>query len=252
MRDKLKDIDYWNRYISMMNEIEERSLTKLNKGLIAKDRINISKQARVYSCLTIISAKYSAGYPPQELKQDLIHAINLTDESWDGTGEIYYKGRYLKQLSLSSYDEMLWMLSLGYLLDIPDKYIHILTNVIDRYQAKDFLLEFLIRAKIKERQPIMEESYERFFGIPNIFSSLRQAIIEVDKENAETLVDQFITKEWYKGHKDSGWYNNHKNDHHDVYCGYWCFEAAAVVKIMRLNDSNFKDCQYYPKDLINV
>jgi hypothetical protein len=64
-------------------------------------------------------------------------------------------------------------------------------------------------------------------------------------------VNDFITKDWYKNHKDAGWHNSHKS-RHDVFYGYWSFETAAVVKIMDLDDTKFIDCQYYPKDLVKV
>ena len=44
-------------------------------------------------------------------------------------------------------------------------------------------------------------------------------------------------------------YGLHKNVH-DLYVGYWCFIAAAIVKIKDLDDSTFRDNKYYPKDLI--
>jgi len=159
-------------------------------------------------------------------------------------------GIILKQYTLSAYDEMLWMLSLGYLLDINEADFKKLVDVIDRDGVKDFLFEFIILAKVKDRQPIKEESYQEFFGVPQTFEKLRKAIKETDKAKAEKLVKEFVTKEWYKNHKDSGWYDSHKSKH-DTYFGYWSFETAAVVKIMGLDDSGFMDCQYYPKDLVN-
>jgi hypothetical protein len=34
--------------------------------------------------------------------------------------------------------------------------------------------------------------------------------------------------------------------------GYWSFETAAIVKIIGLYDSSFRDPQYYPRDLISI
>lgn len=161
-----------------------------------------------------------------------------------------YEGKTYRQLTGSSYDQMLWMLSLGYLLGIPNEEFKKLVEVIDKDGVKDHLFEFIIRAKLSERHPITEESYQEFFGVPQTFEKLRQAITETDKPKAEKLVKEFITKDWYKNHKDAGWYNSHKSKH-DTYFGYWSFETAVVVKIMDLNDSGFIDCQYYLKDLVH-
>lgn len=60
----------------------------------------------------------------------------------------------------------------------------------------------------------------------------------------------FLEEDWYREHRQFGWYNSHTNKH-NTYSGYWSFETAAVVKIMELDDSNFIDNQYYPKDLVH-
>lgn len=33
------------------------------------------------------------------------------------------------------------------------------------------------------------------------------------------------------------------------YRGYWCIEAAALVKALELDDRELKDCKYYPYDM---
>lgn len=193
---------------------------------------------------------YSGGSPISDIKLQIPIGLKLISESWDGFWLVDHNGKKLNQYGLSGYDEMLWMLSLGYLLNIDEEDFEKLVEVIDRDGVKDYLFEFIIRAKLKERQPISQESYAEFFGVPEIFKKLRQAINETDKAKAEKLIKEFITKDWYKNHKDAGWYNSHKSKH-DTYFGYWSFETAAIVKIMGLDDSSFIDCQYYPKDLVH-
>jgi hypothetical protein len=153
---------------------------------------------------------------------------------------------------LFAYDDMLWMLSLGYLLNIPKESFEKLVKIIDRDNIKDNLLEFIIRAKIPERTIIKEESYEKYFDLPEkIFVKIRQIIIENDKKIAQKLMSEYLKKDWYNNHKTQGWWGSHKNEKQNVYYGYWSFEAAAVVKILDLDDSSFKDCQYYPADMVH-
>ena len=33
------------------------------------------------------------------------------------------------------------------------------------------------------------------------------------------------------------------------YRGYWCIAAAALVKALKLDDTELKDCKYYPYDM---
>lgn len=253
MRDNLKSEQHFDKWINEFYQSLDRVTNWILTGKTAPERVNTMKQSMVQTSINLINCKYSSSKDIATLCGDLINAINLTHESWDG----FWKLRagepngsiVLDQYILSAYDEMLWMLSLGYLLNIEEADFNKLVEVIDRDGVKDFLFEFIIRAKIKDRQPIKEESYREFFGVPQTFEKLRQAITEIDKTKAEKLIKEFITKEWYKNHKDAGWYNSHKSKH-DTYFGYWSFETAAVVKIMGLDDSSFIDCPYYPKDLL--
>lgn len=250
MRDKVKDEIYFNRLINTFYESIERITNWIQIGKTPTERIPIVKRSMVQSCIAIIQCKYSSINPVSNLKDDLLKAIELTHESWDGFWLIDHEAKKLNQYGLSGYDEMLWMLSLGYLLGVSNDDFKKLVEVIDRDGVKDYLFEFIMRAKLTDRPPIAEESYQEFFGVPQTFEKLRQAITETDKTKAEKLVKEFITKDWYKNHKDAGWYNSHKSKH-DTYFGYWSFETAAVVKIMGLDDSSFIDCQYYPKDLVH-
>jgi hypothetical protein len=246
MRDKLKDKEHFRKVLIENNESISRKLNWIEIGKTPKDKINIMKQSIVWNFISIISCKYSLGLNHSELNFDLINAINTTYDSWieDADIKFNHKGKYLNQFV--KYDQMLWMLSLGYLLDISNEEFQKLIDVIDRHKVKDFLYEFIIRAKIKDRLPITEESYEYGWAL---FGKLRQAITETDKTKAEQLVKEFITKDWYKEHKNQGWHNSHKSPH-PIYHGYWSFETAAVVKIMGLDDSSLRNCQYYPRDLL--
>ena len=96
----------------------------------------------------------------------------------------------------------------------------------------------------------MKESYQKYYVIPEVFKSLREAILEEDTIIAQSFIKQFIENEWYQNHKkaDSGWVDSHKSEH-DLYVGYWCFEAAAITCIKGLDDSSYRDHPYYPKDL---
>ena len=248
MRDKLKNKAYFDKMINTFNESIETQLNWIDIGITPQERINFVKRGIVQDYICLIQCKYSNNYDLYSLKEDLQKCIKICNESWDGFWLVEYNCKKLRQYG-ESYDEMLWMLSISYLLDLSEADFEKLAEVIDRDKVKDNLFEFIIRTKLKDRKPITEESYQEFFGVPHTFEKLRLAINETDKTKAEKLVQEFITKDWYTNHKDAGWYNSHKSKH-DVYCGYWSFETAAVVKIMGLEDSSFIDCQYYPKDLV--
>ena len=251
MRQDFKDLEFYKRYISELEFIEKRSHEWLREGKIPTERISTALDLFRAKSLTKTILKFTFGEPIEEVAKEFKNVINYTNENWVGLWTLKLSAdKFLKQYILSGYDEMLWMLSLGYLLNIEESDFKKLVDLIDQDGVKDFLFEFIIRAKLKDRQPITEESYQEFFGVAQTFEKLRQTITETDKTKAEKLVKEFVTKDWYKNHKGQGWYDCHKSKH-DTYFGYWSFETAAIVKIMSLDDSSFIDCQYYPKDLVH-
>ncbi|MFZ2906414.1 MAG: PoNe immunity protein domain-containing protein [Cyclobacteriaceae bacterium] len=249
MRTEIKDRGYFERYSAEIEMIITRSKMWLSEGSIAQERIKIVKDDIRSQYLKLAILKYSAGFPFETIKEAVNNVLNNVDSDWAGQWKLNHKGKEYDQYILSAYDEMLWMLSLGYLVDVSNEAFGKLVNLIDRDQVKDFLFEFIIRTKVADRPILSAESYRDFFGVPKVFEKLRQAISEADKSKSEKLIHDFISKDWYKNHKDAGWYNAHKSKH-DVFYGYWSFETAAVVKIMSLDETKFIDCQYYPKDLV--
>jgi hypothetical protein len=246
MRDKLKTIEYFKSGIKIVNRIILETTNELNAGLIKSDRMVVIKDSLAQHYLELIFLKYSAGYSINEIVEDWIKSVYWMDKGWvDNNHKFYLKGKYWNQLYLGPYDVMLWMLSIGYLINLSEVEFLKLVAILDRYEVKDYLLDFIICAKVKDRLPITEESY---IGKFTLFGKLRQAIKEEDKKVAQNLIKDFLEKDWYKEHKNVGWHDSHKSIHNS-YSGYWCFEAAAITKIMELDDSSYRENQYYPKDL---
>lgn len=251
MRDILKDRIYFESYLNSNKERIQKFELWIETGRTPTERVSDVKRNLVDIEIGLLVAKFSISVDLEEIGSIVSSVCNNLCESWNGFWKLKGKGgEEYNQYILSAYDEMLWVLSLGYLLDIPEIDFLKLVDVIDRDGVKDNLFEFIIRAKLNERKPIIEESYKDFFGVPNCFEKLRMAIEETDKSKSESLIKEFITKDWYKNHKDAGWYDSHKSKH-NTYFGYWSFETAAIVVIKGLDDSSFRDCQYYPKDLVD-
>ena len=70
----------------------------------------------------------------------------------------------------------------------------------------------------------------------------------VAEENKIELLKKYLTSEWYNG--DCGSYEAHKSKH-NIYYGYWSFEAGAIAKILNLDDTSLKNVPYYPYDLVH-
>ena len=87
------------------------------------------------------------------------------------------------------------------------------------------------------------------FEFPKVYDCLEE-IINAKKSLACGLLKEYLQEKWYDIHKECAWYNSHLSNK-NIYCGYWSFEAGAIAKILKLDDSNLRDIQYYPYDLVH-
>lgn len=207
--------------------------------------------------LLIIIASYSRGDDKTELKKEFSEAVLVMEKVWDKRLTKVYHGvkqQELNQYRFTPYLYMLQMLSLGVLLDVQDDDFKILVNLIDRDEIKDYLYEFIISSKNKDRKPIQEESYKRYLLIPKLYGKLVALANSDDSSLAEKGIQQFLTKDWIKIPKNH--YINFKlTDIKDYevntgFVGLWAFEVAAIVKIKGLDDSSFRENVFYPDRLL--
>lgn len=251
MRDTLKNEHYFVDFIDNRYKSLEKRVIKLESGQINPDRIVPVHQAMASSYLQISSAKYSLETESiQKIKADISKGIKLVDKALvENNGKVHVADEeYSNKYYIHTYQEILQYLALAYLLEIPDNEFQTLVDIIDRDNISDNLYEFIIKARFPNRKQDKPEIYETNSATVKVYDKLRKATETQDKVEASKLVKQFLEKDFY--HKHMNLYNSHKSKV-NIYCGYWSFEAAAVVKIMGLDDSSFINQQYYPKDLIH-
>lgn len=203
--------------------------------------------------LLIIIASYSRGDDKNELKKQFSEAVLVMEKVWDKKITKVYHG--VKQIELDQYKfepylHMLQMMSLGILLDVPDSEFNKLIVLIDQDNIKDFLYEFLISSRIKDRKPILEESYKRYLLIPKLYGKLVAIANNNDHKTAVMDLKKYLEKDWIKVYKnyyiDFNLKDIEKYDVNSGFTGIWAFEVAAIVKIKQLEDSSFKDNVFYP------
>ncbi len=251
-RDKIKNIRYFEEYINKKEESNCRIKSWFINGEINPDRREIMLEKMFQNNIYSLIAKYSAGYPIEELYTDYYDALEYMHQSWMVLdNRAYLKDTKYNHYFGSDYDLMLWMLSLGYLLDVEKQKYILLLEILDRFSVKDLLYETIIKAKISERPPITEESYKMIMDMPWAYESLRHAVKETDdeygKECSSALIEHFLNKEFYQRHKGFSFYDHHKSDN-NIYYGYWSFESAAIADILSVDISPFENNKYFPKD----
>ncbi|AND08445.1 MULTISPECIES: PoNi-like cognate immunity protein [Bacillus cereus group] len=175
-----------------------------------------------------IRAKYSLGEDVSVIEEDFHNAIYDLENT--GSREIGY-------LSL------IWMISLGILLETDKKNIERLKKIVDKKNVNDAVIDFLLCASDIGYTKMMNRYYKE-----NPYAKTREIIelAQTDKKEASKRLQTYMEKEWFRGHYDYEWKNAHKEP---GYVGYWSFETAALAKILELDDTSLKDNNHYPYDL---
>jgi hypothetical protein len=229
LRDKIKDEAYFQNYFDDESYDLEDYQKSLDNNEIREDRILPVKKSMQKIKYHIMVAKYSAGYPLEDVKEDYIEVLNGMFQYWADDPEL---------------SRRINMVSIGIMLEIEDKYFDVLAEFIKETGEKEYAFDYLIHS----RKPEWEISDKVRFG-GTVFGWIKE-VTQMSKSDAETFIAEYLERKWYSTHRDFYWYDNHKSKV-NTYFGYWCFEVGAIVKIMGLDDSAFKDNQYYPYDLVH-
>lgn len=250
MRDQLKDKEYFEKFLKTKFQLIELNNKGLSDGKVHESKVDWAKYGNLGHYIESLITQYSLGYNLIEIRNSIKNIIQLAPSLWMPTCTKVHdnKGLLYDKYFIGSYERFLQILSLAYLLEESDSDFQVLVDIVDRDNISDDLYEFIIKARFSDRIQEKSEIYETNSATLKVYYKLRKATETEDKVEASKLIKQFLEKDFY--HKHMNLYNSH-NSKADIYCGYWSFEAAAVVKIMGLDDSSFIDNQYYPKDLVH-
>ena len=223
MRDSIKDIEYFNRFINEDLARIKKFSDKLENEEVKTERI-IPVKTKIHDLkLGILIAKYSKGVELSLLELEYLDLINEWEDIWEP----------------EYYNKNLKMISLGVLFGVNKGFIKKIKSMLEKSNINDWLFNFLLDSWSGEQ---MNECKEMLF--PNAFSTLQKVVLEGNKIE---LLKKYLFN-WYN--EDCGCYEAHKSKQ-NIYYGYWSFEAGAIAKILNLNDSSLKNESYYPYDLVH-
>jgi hypothetical protein len=230
LRDKLKNKRYFKSEVSRCEKWINNDTEDFAKYI--EQHGELSPFHYISACtirLDKFSNLYSQGESVEKITPVFKEALEFFLKGWSEG----YKGCSL----------ILQMLSLTILLDLPkedfEKVIDFIEktdhNKIAERLKPDSLLFYLSGQKNKKRAGY--KPYEMLYQIS-----------QLPVGQTEHAIKNYLNK-WYDLHKEAAWYNTHLRDW--GYSGYWAWEVAAVVKVMGLDDSSFKDHPHYPYDLVH-
>lgn len=234
IEEKCREGIEYNKEFIQENKEDIKSLEEDEKNGIqrySKDNNSIIEGTYLSSFnyeLEDIIAKYSLGEAIHTIEGDFDNA--LIDLGHIGEREVGYLN-------------LIWMISLGILLETEKKNLVSLAKLVEKENMNDAVIDFLLCASDIGYTNMTNRYYKE-----NPYAKTREMIelAQTDKKEASKRLQTYMEKEWFKGHYDYEWKNAHKEP---GYVGYWSFETAALVKILELDDTSLKDNNHYPYDL---
>jgi hypothetical protein len=215
---------------------------------------------RMRDALDLMSLQYSAGCDLNFIKEIYPYLLHWVEE-YAETSHLYNLspdagGRYVWHISLGTEDY--WYIALrlicfGLLTGYADqmKRIMLIIDYKDEIslegQEKDGLIEWLVTPFIEGRgtPPNKARRHLPYRKLIKVFDAA------VEKRSAIML--QYL-EDWYEASRREPYHDQHPQP--DIrsgisYYGYWSWEAAAVTWLLGIDDTSYRDHQFYPKDLVD-
>lgn len=218
-----------------------------------------SGRRRIIDALDLISLQYSAGGDLNFIKEIYPYLLNWTEEYAEASH--FYNlspdagGRYVWHISLGTEDY--WYIALrlicfGLLTGYADQIKRIMP-IIDYVEAtpegqeKDGLIELLIAPFVTDRGTPPKDA-RRHLPYRKLIK-----VFDADAEKRPAMMLQYL-EDWYEASRREPYHDQHPQP--DIrsgisYFGYWSWEAAAVTWLLDIDDSTYRDHQFYPKDLVD-
>ena len=243
LRDKLNSLEGYQEIIDRNEQYIKEDYTKIQtleeaeiQGVQKYPKTNLAvikstKESILEYKYKVIRAKYSLGMSKVEIEKCYYSIISSMQESWKKS---------------NGYVSMVWMLSIGIMLEAEPDILEKLKSLVERDHLNDYLVDFLLQNSTQWGKQTPKFEFPRPYKATQDIISLAQT----DKTAAVERLKKYLQKEWYKGHSDLGWHDDHKSKW-NIHTGYWSFESGALVKILGLDDTLLKDQPYYPYDMVH-
>ena len=234
MRDKAKDEMYFSERFNEDSENLKEILDDFHNDIEIgehPEKFNI----RVYKYQIFIEAfyKFYSGYSLGLDINELIPEIKLMIQNLIET----------RKERDSNYEDMEYILHFILLFN-QTEFLDDFKKLLEKSEDRDFYLDSVMQCldsswQISTEKILWPKEIKPLCEVIQLSKTAQNAAVQrlkkyLDKEWFKTLTEGLITnRQLEKGR----------------YRGYWCIEAAALVKALELDDRELKDCKYYPYDM---
>lgn len=236
VRAQYKDEKYFLKELTRIHQWMEMYKENEKKILEQGDEL---KTSHYYAYYSIRIKKMEVLYalrdkPLQQVEEAFQSGLKMLFKGWDEHFGVY--------------NDTLNIVSLGIVFGISDEQFQEIEQFINKIDNNpslkswklDALIGFMLNSRNNEREipPKVHSNQYRFLN----------KITKMNPDKAIEAIKEYL-EEWYDNNKKAPWYNTHLREW--GYSGYWSWEAAAIVKIMNLDDADLKDAPYYPYDMVH-
>jgi hypothetical protein len=250
LRDSRADADYFIKYRSQLDITiafgeEDRLDLELarNKPVFYATSSTSLYRAR----LGEVRLAYSTGRPVAEVKELVAPLLDAYTRAWVTDTQYLPAATLANRHDIGStrhiYTDAIAVLSLAVLADTDVARSRALLDAVGN-RGVDALYDRIARVFEPDREIAEAPAISKPWA-------LLSSVFDADEAKRPALVASFLTK-WYPNNKSVYWAGEAETIPLGgaAYGGYWSFEAAAVVKILGIDDGAFRGDPFYPGDLI--
>lgn len=194
------------------------------------------------------SALYSSGADEESLRAEFATILSRSAEAtaWarKDLSEKTRSRRFAVGADIERYRQGLWLISLALVFDVDEESFDKAVDAVG-FGWGDRLLDRLIASR-RPAHPIGES-----LAFPAVVAEVDEAWGAASSANAEDAIGRYLSS-WYPRWKGAWGWAGHELIAKRKYWGYWSFETLGVVAALGLDDSSFRDNEYYPRDLAGL
>jgi hypothetical protein len=238
MRDKFKTKEYFEKAYEFYQDNYEIDYKRYKELLHDGEKLDIKRNYCIGMILFFkerFYSGYSLGVSINILSKDILELRNFLLEYWKKND--------------GSYSNIEFVFYMAIIFKFSLEKVSPLLNLLEKENYKDFILDTMANYFNPDFQ-IRTEKLKFNKSLKPLKEIIKFA--KKDKKAAVERLKHYLNEEWLNMQDGRIYKNQHlREDGSLSYLGYWCIEAAALVIMLDLDDTELKDCDYYPYDLVH-
>ena len=217
------------------------------------DALFVATQQRLWDAMNWLSLQYSAGAPVEQIREVWPYALRWAEE-YAMFHEAHHldpnnHGGIVPHTALRTEDY--WVVAIrllcfglltGYVDELP-RVMRFLDYGNELMNVRDGLLERLVAPFLPGRGTA-PDTCARHLPYRKLFK-----VFAAEPNQRPALMARYLS-EWYEASRREPYVKQHEEGG-VLFYGYWSWEAAATVWVLKIDDSSFRDMRFYPRDLVD-